>query len=1163
MELPAVFEQDIQSKVINITTRVVIGEEDPIYLSTHSLTFGGQHYKPLLLDIPSMKESVDYESRNFKISNVTLKISNYKYNNERFSDLLKFNPLINEKCEIYWNTQSANSSSDALRIFKGYVRRVSHTDSEVSIQLEDLTEKHLHKTIPLNRTSTSRGLDSRYRDIPIPMAFGVLENAPAVLDAGHILKADSDESIELIYENSEYYQPHPVWGEFTEVNEDGAYTPVRIFEDSVQYITKTPNVKIIHDSDTEVVGFFITPQDHIQYWDEFDEDTPVTQSGTVKLAPFKNGVIELFQIYTSEKPSEIKCHLRSDASINNLDGMLHSGYHDGQEGYETPNRFRSFVSEKLSDDDYDFNSMEYLNAGIVYKGDWLFDYNHPHIPFMDDSANSAQTILKIAMASSPKFSYQSVETQWNTDQSVFIAINGTPIKMNSAGQDYWYNRIIRIFSRTQTANNAEGLYNGAIFPNANGVSHALNTFYLDGRLMNEDGSDGAFHQDFRDIFQFIIDGVPDQDDDYRGYETVQDNVISTIDLKRWADDQSSVDFLDYGGFITIADATEEFGEYHIFIGVYTGAGYHEVGLQGGIGGDWAEIDLLHRGDVEFDKGKDYYLSVTGRREGGNVIRNPIEILKHIAVDELGVGEIDEDSYEAAKAIHSDLKFDFSIKDEIKSKELFQDIAKSTLCYPYFNNQGELTFASYKPSYSLSDFADAKTIKDFDVINFSFNKTKLEQAHTAVKLKYNYNYTTDKYDSSNEFIGTATGIGLSSNEEQLAYNGYSDKEDNILEFESPYIRDDLTAEKIWTYMFRDYQYQHLTCKIKLPLHYIHLDVGDTIKFDKLLGGMRAFGIDYTKVSNLVSDQRTAIYPMFFVTSVSKNLNSIEIEARQIHHLDNSVFDFQAWDYDDFVPEDEPTEDEEIDTVVGFTLDEGYNAFRLIEPYPSIQNVDITHWFEPSAFGLSSFNELLPTDWSSYTSSEIENYKAFEFRIDCGGHSDPEVFYQATVTLKNIAGSLSDVENFELGWEVRVSLGEDDTESESLYNEDEWFNQDRILYISSGNSPVGDDSHTLQLGDGLKKAMSEGLLGFQELGFDSGYDMILTGYEGEYALGDVNNDGTINIMDIIGIINHIFDPGQGTGNLDAFGAVAADFNQDTQVNILDVVNLVQYILGQGDD
>ena len=32
MELPAIFEQDIQSKILSITTRVVIGIDNPIYL---------------------------------------------------------------------------------------------------------------------------------------------------------------------------------------------------------------------------------------------------------------------------------------------------------------------------------------------------------------------------------------------------------------------------------------------------------------------------------------------------------------------------------------------------------------------------------------------------------------------------------------------------------------------------------------------------------------------------------------------------------------------------------------------------------------------------------------------------------------------------------------------------------------------------------------------------------------------------------------------------------------------------------------------------------------------------------------------------------------------------------------------------------------------------
>ena len=51
----------------------------------HSLTHTdesrlyGRSFKPLLLNIPSIKESIDIESRKFKISNVNLDISNIEY----------------------------------------------------------------------------------------------------------------------------------------------------------------------------------------------------------------------------------------------------------------------------------------------------------------------------------------------------------------------------------------------------------------------------------------------------------------------------------------------------------------------------------------------------------------------------------------------------------------------------------------------------------------------------------------------------------------------------------------------------------------------------------------------------------------------------------------------------------------------------------------------------------------------------------------------------------------------------------------------------------------------------------------------------------------------------------------------------------------------------
>ena len=41
--------------------------------------------KPLLLNIPSLKESIDIEKRNYKISSVNLDISNFPHNGERFS----------------------------------------------------------------------------------------------------------------------------------------------------------------------------------------------------------------------------------------------------------------------------------------------------------------------------------------------------------------------------------------------------------------------------------------------------------------------------------------------------------------------------------------------------------------------------------------------------------------------------------------------------------------------------------------------------------------------------------------------------------------------------------------------------------------------------------------------------------------------------------------------------------------------------------------------------------------------------------------------------------------------------------------------------------------------------------------------------------------------
>ena len=57
----------------------------------------------------------------------------------------------------------------------------------------------------------------------------------------------------------------------------------------------------------------------------------------------------------------------------------------------------------------------------------------------------------------------------------------------------------------------------------------------------------------------------------------------------------------------------------------------------------------------------------------------------------------------------------------------------------------------------------------------------------------------------------------------------------------------------------------------------------------------------------------------------------------------------------------------------------------------------------------------------------------------------------------------------------------------------------------------------------------------------------------ALGDVNEDGTVNILDIVQVANAVLG-----GSLSECGAEAADINGDGSLNILDIVSIANIIL-----
>ena len=103
------FSDDIKSKDTNLYPVVVIDKdgENEIRISTNSTTIGGQYYSPILLNVPGLKESIDVSTRRYKISNVSLSISNYEHDGSRFSETVGDNSLINQSVDIYWVSPSA------------------------------------------------------------------------------------------------------------------------------------------------------------------------------------------------------------------------------------------------------------------------------------------------------------------------------------------------------------------------------------------------------------------------------------------------------------------------------------------------------------------------------------------------------------------------------------------------------------------------------------------------------------------------------------------------------------------------------------------------------------------------------------------------------------------------------------------------------------------------------------------------------------------------------------------------------------------------------------------------------------------------------------------------------------------------------------------------
>jgi hypothetical protein len=217
---------------------------------------------------------------------------------------------------------------------------------------------------------------------------------------------------------------------------------------------------------------------------------------------------------------------------------------------------------------------------------------------------------------------------------------------------------------------------------------------------------------------------------------------------------------------------------------------------------------------------------------------------------------------------------------------------------------------------------------------------------------------------------------------------------------------------------------------------------------------------------------------------------------------------------------------------------------VEVTPQAQTVYEVSWDDgtsESGYAIGSGN-FVAVGFNASSSSDVVRFKWYQ--IGDGGAFYIKMFEDENgvpgqeVFSKVVAGGLVD------GWNEHDLLSE-----ELVVSGDFWVG----IKAFSSTSDIGLDNSS----SGSSYA-SQGSTGSWEMLDETAMIRLLLDGEGggsSCAAGDVNQDDTVNVLDVVTVVNFIM--GVTTPSDDQF--CAADFNEDGGIDVLDIVNIVNVIMG----
>jgi len=757
------FLDDIKSK--HLTNYVLVTIGDNIRISTQNINFDGEYYKPILMNIPSISESLDIEQRKYKISSVTLSISDYEHNGVRFSDSL--NTLMNKEVNIYYASPSCVTLEDCYLAGTFIVRSFSQNEDTINLGCEDFSQDKLHTDFPLNEL-TGENVDEKYQNKPIPMVFGLVDRSPCVIEnLGSNEDGGGYKIIADFFENLQFNDDNLV---------DGILSPLYIFNESYANIPAKKFLNLSNiDFDYGVQGINTDNQYDIVNNEIFFLNDTSDDLNSIGLPNFDKVQI----CYIPElKSKKINLGKNNSVEINNIENII------TQEDFATA-----------------FGKISFTEVDIPFDIDFIKEF--PFLISYTINSNFDSTSL-IAVLPKVQFILESNES--NTQKLLFKYGFVNPSEQTTD------------FGELTIFNGIENIIEFSEDVLGQGID-----------LISVNNTIGG-------------DETPTELSRY-----LELDLIPNMSVK-----------LGYDNIINLVGSNTEI-DFNLDI-------YRAVPV------------LVH--DIDRLKSQKFFANVIGRISSTPSAPSVFtEILSELNFNQ-DIGGVHYTNLGS---------YSFTVDKKINSKKLIEEIGESTSLYPYFKD-GQFKLKSIKNIYSI---ADAKIIKADDVINYKYDRTKIEKVYTRVNVKYHYDYGIKDFTRETGDV-TPTNSGLSSDYLTGSNENYFGEDfDQELVFESKYIRDKATAFNLARYLCGLHANQHNLITLTLPLNYINLELGDIVQLDKLIQGRRIFGEDYslfdinnTKYTRNGQD----IYKFFFVEQIKKSLDKVEIKLYQLHEFNFTFDDF---------------------------------------------------------------------------------------------------------------------------------------------------------------------------------------------------------------------------------------------------------------------------------